>query len=178
MVVAQQFVLIIVLLNFFCGCQSKNSKLAQLAEIEARQQSAQRQIVEKQRQAKQLEQQIDELKKVIAGREGKWRESVAVRHPDWSPQRRENQINILVHKWIKSNRTKDEDTVREMRFFGERGYALSDIPVYLVDDDLWDIARAKSANWGTEDQISPLSKQLNDLNVELQSLQKLIDKPR
>ncbi len=62
--------------------------------------------------------------------------------------------------------------MREMREFASLWYSLGGIPVDLVDDDYWDIARAKSANWGTEKQIKVLHKLLDDLNLSVQSLQR------
>jgi len=170
------------LLGLVClivGCESEKSKQARLAKNEVRKQAIERQIqvierqiVEKQRQGKELEQKIEGLKKVIAGRTSQWRESVTARHSEWSHERRKQQMDILVHKWTGSNCTKDEDTVREMRTFAWRWYSLGGIPVDLVDEDYWDIARAESAKWGTYDQIKELRKHLEDISSGIQSLQR------
>lgn len=104
------------LLSFLFGCESEKSKQARLAEKETRKQSLESKIAEKRRQAEELESQIKIQEKMIEDRESKWLESVNSRHSKWSRERKEQQIGILVRKWKNSNRTNDEDTVREMPF--------------------------------------------------------------
>lgn len=167
----------VVLLPLLAGCESEKARQARQAvavEQEVRKQAIRQQHLDKKRAVTDLEQKIANLQNVIEGRESKWREAVSARHSEWSPARREQQIGILVHKWNNSNRTSDEDTVRLMRTFAWRWYELGGIPVDLADEDYWDIARAKSANWATEDQIKELRKQIDVLDLSLKSLQRQI----
>ena len=159
-----QLLIAAVSLNF-SGCEFQSAKQARLAAIDAKNQAFQQQILKNKQMATEIEQKIVDLRKIIAERESKWRASVKARHSDWSSDRSEQQIEILLDKWTNSNRTKDEDTVREMTGFGGRWYSLGGIPVELVDDDYWDITRAKSANWTTADQIKELEGQFDGLKA-------------
>jgi hypothetical protein len=143
-----------------CGCTSQNKQEKDPAKIEAERNAIVQESAEIDRRLKALDSQKQQIYDELARREALWRRQVSARHPEWTPERRERQLAILSEKWWKSNRSKDADTVEEMKKHGSRLWYDLD----LVEADYWDITRAMRFQFERHEIERPIGDEVNSLH--------------